>query len=172
MKIIKLILKYIIAVILTSTLFIILSNLSFINFLDKDNFTNVNNMLFTSITIIFSVGFSLLISFDIDSIKNIYVLKKMNDGLKDIRDKMILFFFIAILIFIFSIVVNIDKNYYVNMFFKIKLSVVWNSFCISGLLIVLLILILIFKYTYDKKIELKINLMNEQEILKKSNLQE
>lgn len=63
--------------------------------------TNILSTLFTVLSIFISIGFSVIISFDLSSIKNDFLYKKILSNLREIRKNYIYYFSIIVISYVF-----------------------------------------------------------------------
>lgn len=90
-------------------LFMILSTFVFSSFTDvkPDNF--FLNTCFTVSSIVFSVGLSVIVTFNLTGVKNRYFIDKIRDAIHNMRNKFISNFFMVVIIYLFGNYMNINN---------------------------------------------------------------
>ena len=89
-------------------LFMILSTFVFSSFtgVKPDNF--FLNTCFTVSAIVFSVGLSLIVTFNLTGVKNRDYIKKIRDNIHNMRNKFISYFFMVVIIYLLGNYMNIN----------------------------------------------------------------
>lgn len=120
--------------------FIISFLLSFTNIRNLNiDFINIQDILFTVIRIVFSVGYSVIIGFSLSGIKNEEYLNSFKKDLNNISLAFIIYFILSIFVYIFS---KVD--------FGLRFI---NIFCVFTLIYIIIFLYITF--TDYKKLKYK-----------------
>ena len=90
---------------LMAILFMILSTFVFSSFTDVKPDNLFLNMCFTVSSIVFSVGLSLIVTFNL---KNRYYIEKIRDAIHNMRNKFISYFSMVVIIYLFGNYMNIN----------------------------------------------------------------
>lgn len=128
--------------------FIISLLLSFTNIKNLNiDFINIQDILFTVIGIVFSVGYSVIIGFSLSGIKNEEYLNSFRKDLNNISIAFIIYFMLSILVYILS---KID--------FGLKFI---NIFCVLTLIYIIIFLIYNFHRLQETKMQIEDRLQKE-----------
>ncbi|EKV58371.1 hypothetical protein A966_00270 [Brachyspira hampsonii 30446] len=145
MNIIRILISHIIFFIISYISILILSIFNIINIYDIDK---VNDIIFTSIGIIFSIGFTIILSFNLENINN-------EDGFKIVKDNLYKISFFSLILFTLSLVVFIlSKILIIKSHENIKYI---NSIFLSLLFIFLSSL----SYNYKRLFDMKLNIIEQ-----------
>ncbi|MDA0041891.1 hypothetical protein OFR42_14845 [Brachyspira hyodysenteriae] len=112
-KIINIIISHIILFVIIYTIISVLSNF---NIVDISDVTDVNNVIFTSIGIMFSIGFTIILSFNLENINNEYGFNFIKENLTRISFFSLTLFILSLIVFMLSKILNIKtlNNYEKN----------------------------------------------------------
>lgn len=141
----KILFKLIICLII---FFIISLLLSFTNIKNWNiDFINIQDILFTVIGIVFSVGYSVIIGFSLSGIKNEEYLNSFRKDLNNISIAFIIYFMLSILVYILS---------------KIDFGLTFiNIFCVLTLIYIIIFLIYNFHRLQETKMQIEDRLQKE-----------
>lgn len=128
--------------------FIISLLLSFTNIKNLNiDFINIQDILFTVIGIVFSVGYSVIIGFSLSGIKNEEYLNSFRKDLNNISIAFIIYFMLSILVYILS---------------KIDFGLTFiNIFCVLTLIYIIIFLIYNFHRLQETKMQIEDRLQKE-----------
>ncbi|WP_307971274.1 hypothetical protein [uncultured Brachyspira sp.] len=128
--------------------FIISLLLSFTNIKNLNiDFINIQDILFTVIGIVFSVGYSVIIGFSLSGIKNEGYLNSFRKDLNNISIAFIIYFMLSILVYILS---------------KIDFGLTFiNIFCVLTLIYIIIFLIYNFHRLQETKMQIEDRLQKE-----------
>ena len=128
--------------------FIISLLLSFTNIKNWNiDFINIQDILFTVIGIVFSVGYSVIIGFSLSGIKNEEYLNSFRKDLNNISIAFIIYFMLSILVYILS---------------KIDFGLTFiNIFCVLTLIYIIIFLIYNFHRLQETKMQIEDRLQKE-----------
>lgn len=152
-KIINIIISHII---LFAIIYTIISVLSKFNIVDISDVTDVNNVIFTSIGIMFSIGFTIILSFNLENINNEYGFNFIKENLTRISFFSLTLFILSLIVFMLSKILNIKT---LNDYEKIKHI---NSISLSLLFIFLVSLACNYKRLFDIKFQIMKRIFNER----------
>ncbi|WP_307971277.1 hypothetical protein [uncultured Brachyspira sp.] len=110
-----------------------------------NNINSINDILFSTIGIIFSVGFSILLGFDLYSIKNEKSFKDISNKLKNTKNYTLRIFILSLITYILS---KIIPNY---SFVFINRIYIFQLIFISFLSFFIILLSINFSVLYDEK---------------------
>lgn len=128
--------------------FIISFLLSFTNIKNLNiDFINIQDILFTVIGIVFSVGYSVIIGFSLSGIKNEEYLNSFKKDLNNISLAFIIYFILSIFVYILS---------------KVDFGLIFiNIFCVFTLIYIIIFLIYNFHRLQETKIQIEDRLQKE-----------
>ncbi|WPC36827.1 hypothetical protein PQQ32_08010 [Brachyspira hyodysenteriae] len=152
-KIINIIISHIILFVIIYTIISVLSNF---NIVDISDVTDVNNVIFTSIGIMFSIGFTIILSFNLENINNEYGFNFIKENLTRISFFSLTLFILSLIVFMLSKILNIKT---LNDYEKIKHI---NSISLSLLFIFLVSLACNYKRLFDIKFQIMKRIFNER----------
>ena len=123
-----------------------------------NNINSINDILFSTIGIIFSVGFSILLGFDLYSIKNEKSFNDISNKLKNTKNYTLRIFILSLLVYVLS---KIIPNY---SFVFINRIYIFQLMFLSFLSFFIILLSINFSVLYDEKAKIiDKNLKEEKE---------
>lgn len=112
-----------------------------------NNINSINDILFSTIGIIFSVGFSILLGFDLHSIKNEKSFNDISNKLKKTKNDTLIIFILSLLVYVLS---KIIPNY---SFIFINRIYIFQLMFISFLSCSIISLSINFSVLYNEKVK-------------------